>query len=378
MAAPETVIWSMDRHTQAKHEILRRYWGAWFPILINRFGQARIIDGFAGPGEYESGEIGSPLIALQALLTHPDKAVQNAIRKETIELIFIERDPKRSQHLQQLLEQQKQEPDYPPGLQPRIIIGTFVDEMTKQLVIMERQRNRGNAIPTFVFIDPFGYSQTPLNIITRIMSLPMCEVLINFMAEEINRFLEVDYRTKERHYDDLFGTQQWRQIAQQAANPAERRRLQHDLYSHQLHDVAGAKYVRSFRMRNKHNTTDYFLFFCTNNSRGMDEMKRAMWKVDQTGNFEFSDFSNPYQPLLLTEPNYADLQDRLVKHFKGKIVSVEDIAEYVRAETPYYIYKLEALRPLELAAPPKIRVVNPSPKRRKGTFSDSDMLIEFL
>jgi three-Cys-motif partner protein len=85
MAAPESTIWPMDRHTQAKHEILRRYLGAWLPILLNHCERARIIDGFAGPGEYEGGRIGSPLIALQILLTHSDKKVQDAISKGTRE-----------------------------------------------------------------------------------------------------------------------------------------------------------------------------------------------------------------------------------------------------------------------------------------------------
>ncbi len=79
MAAPKSVLWSKEAHTQAKHEILSRYLGAWFPILINKFHCACIIDGFAGPGEYERGEAGSPLLMLQVLLRHPDKKVQEAI-----------------------------------------------------------------------------------------------------------------------------------------------------------------------------------------------------------------------------------------------------------------------------------------------------------
>jgi three-Cys-motif partner protein len=372
MAVPKTTTWSMDRHTQAKHEILRRYLGAWLPILINYCGRARIIDGFAGPGEYEDGQIGSPLIALQVLLAHPDKKVQDAIHKGAIDLIFIEQDQRRSEHLRQLLEQQKQAA---PALQPRIITGTFLEEMSTLLAGMEQQRT---PTPTFVFIDPFGYSHAPLSIIRRIMRLPMCEVLINFMYDEINRFLTADSRTKERHYDHLFGTAQWRQITQTTPDAAERQRLQHDLYRHQLLTAGGAKYVRPFLMRNERNATDYFLFFCTKNRRGLEEMKRAMWGVDQTGGFEFSDFSNPYQPLLLSKPNYTDLQRLLVNYFKGKIVTLNDISEYVLGETPYVSYKHEVLKPLETTLPPKIRVVNPASNRRRGTFPDENMLIEFL
>lgn len=346
------------------------------PILINQCGRARIIDGFAGPGEYEDGQIGSPLIALQTLLTHPDKKVQDAIHKGTVELIFIERDPRRSEHLQRLLTEQKQNRADVPKLQPSIITGTFLEKMEKLLTLMEHQNNINRPIPTFVFIDPFGYSHAPLSIIRRIMSLPMCEVLVNFMYDEINRFLGVSDPVRQQYYDRLFGTDQWRQVAQQSANADERRNLLHDLYRHQLLSAGKARYVRSFQMRNKYNATDYFLFFGTNSIRGLEEMKRAMWGVDQTGGFEFSDFSNPYQPLLLTEPNYADLQRLLANQFKGQIASIAAIKEYVLAETPYVIFKKEALRPMELTS--KLRVINPPSKRKKGTFPNDDMLIEFL
>jgi three-Cys-motif partner protein len=379
MAAPDTTIWSIDRHTQAKHEILRRYLGAWLPILIAGVGKARIIDGFAGPGEYEGGESGSPIITFKTLLTHPSTKVQDAVRRGKIELLFIEQDSRRSAYLEDLLQQQRKELSCPPGLRVRVITDTFVNEMEKILTVMRQQDAVGSPIPTFVFIDPFGYSHTPLGIIARIMKLPMCEVLITFMAEEINRFLEVDYRTKEDHYDTLFGTDTWRQITHDTPNPVERMRRQHDLYRHQLRTTGGAKYVRSFRMRNLHNKTDYFLFFATNNSKGLLEMKRAMWGVDPTGAFEFSDFSNPHQPLLLNEPNYGDLQQHLSKHFQGQTVPIEDIDEYVLAETPYVSYKEMALAPMEAASPPQIQAIVTDPKyrRKKGTFPKEKTYIAF-
>jgi three-Cys-motif partner protein len=379
MPAPQTTIWPIDRHTQAKHEILRRYLEAWLPILVQHFQRARIIDGFAGPGEYKGGQPGSPLIALDVLLKHPTEAVRKAVQKGTIELIFIEQEARRSKHLQQLLDDQRQKLACPLHLQTSIITGTFAGEMEKILQVMQRQHREGNTVPTFVFIDPFGYSHTPLNLIKSILSLPSCEVLITFMAEEVNRFLDVDYRTKEQQYDDLFGTDEWRHITQETTNPTDRMRRQHDLYHRQLLNVGKARYARSFRMRNKHNATDYFLFFATNSQKGLLEMKRAMWKVDLTGSFEFSDFSNPYQPLLLTEPNYTDLQQRLSKEFQGKTVLIDVIEEYVLAETPYLTCKKAALLPMETASPPQIRVklTDLAYKRKKGDYPEGKTLIEF-
>ena len=36
MAKPDETIWEIEPHTLAKHEILRRYLGAWFPILATQ------------------------------------------------------------------------------------------------------------------------------------------------------------------------------------------------------------------------------------------------------------------------------------------------------------------------------------------------------
>jgi three-Cys-motif partner protein len=63
---PDEATWPIEDHTSAKHELLRRYLGAWFPILVSRGFVRRVLflDGFAGPGIYRGGEPGSPIIAM--------------------------------------------------------------------------------------------------------------------------------------------------------------------------------------------------------------------------------------------------------------------------------------------------------------------------
>ena len=52
-------IWRVDPHTLAKHEILRRYVDAWFPIMSRWNPRLIFFDGFAGPGIYQNGEPGA-------------------------------------------------------------------------------------------------------------------------------------------------------------------------------------------------------------------------------------------------------------------------------------------------------------------------------
>jgi three-Cys-motif partner protein len=369
---PQPVIWSIDDHTRAKHEILRRYIEAWFPIMTTFNGRVLVIDGFAGPGQYAGGEKGSPLILIDAFTNHS----YAPIRQKDVVFLFIEKERDRFNHLKQLLEQRRQRHQFPPKASYHVFRGTFKDTLTELLKYLEDAQL--TMAPTFAFIDPFGYSHTPLSIIQGLMRHPKCEVLVTFMYEEINRFLTATYSTKEQQYNELFGTSEWQQIARTATGSTERMRLLHDVYRDQLINVARATYVRSFCMRNKRNATDYFLFFATKHLSGLKRMKEAMCSVDPTGTYEFSDFTNPNQLLLFSQPDYLLLRQLLVNRFKGMIASVEEIERFVIAETPFCKYKTEALKPMELSSSPEIMVMAADPKRRRGTFADPNTRIKFL
>jgi len=327
-------------------------------------GQIIYIDGFAGPGAYTGGEPGSPIIAIRTFLNHH----LTSVRQKDVQFLFIEQDPARCRHLEQLLA------DYSETTQYRVFEGNFDETMTGLLRRLEETQTR--LAPTFAFIDPFGYSHTPMKTIQRLMRHPKCEVLITFMYEEINRFLKADYTGKEDQYNSLFGTSEWQHRANTAIGAKARRDNLHNLYQEQLKNQANARYVRSFCMRNCHNATDYFLFFATNSLLGMEKMKQAMSGVDPTGAFVFSDFTDSNQMQLFSEPNYGELERLLSKHFQGRVVSIEEVTEYVIADTPFYKYKAEALKPMEGAS--KIEVISVDPKRRKGTYAEGKTRIRFL
>jgi hypothetical protein len=70
--------WDLAPHTAAKLDILGAYLRAWFPILSRgrNFDRIIYIDGFAGPGRYNQGEDGSPIVALKAALGAMDGPVK--------------------------------------------------------------------------------------------------------------------------------------------------------------------------------------------------------------------------------------------------------------------------------------------------------------
>jgi len=232
--------------------------------------------------------------------------------------------------------------------------------------------------PTFAFIDPFGWTGAPFPVVAGIMARRSCEVLVTFMYEEINRF--IGNPDQEANFDTFFGTPDWRSCVH-ASDPRKRNRCLHDLYRHQLREAAEARYVRSFWMRNERDVTDYYLFYATNSQLGLERMKEAMWKVDESGEFTFSDATDPNQLVLLSgEPRFDVLRRQILERFSGRVATVGEIEEFVLAETAFREthYKRQVLRPLELADPPELEVIDPPPGRRRGTYAKRSLKLRFV
>ncbi len=367
MPAPINTIWDLEPHSRAKHEILKRYMQAWVPILgQSSFPELIYIDGFAGPGRYSKGEYGSPIIALRAALEQQKRI------KPKMSFLFVERDNRRADMLSSILG----EIQIPPQFSVRVEGGKTFEEVVAEY--LDARTNNGQRLPpTFAFIDPFGWSGVPFNLVLRILSYPSCEVLVTFMYEEINRF--IGHPDQEKNFDSFFGTRAWRQITS-ISDPHERNRRLHDLYLSQLRDSAGMKYVRSFEMRNDKDVTDYYLFYATNSLLGLKKMKEAMWKVDRSGEFRFSDATNPLQLVLIGhEPQYDVLTSQIIDRFQGRETTVEEIEEFILSETAFREthYKRQVLKPLETSEPPRLVAIDPPARRRPGTYSDPSLKLRF-
>jgi len=361
-----STIWKIEPHTEAKHAILRKYLDAWLPIITRWNGRVLYIDGFAGPGEYIGGKDGSPIIAIKAVLEHKTEITSE------IKMFFIEADKKRCEFLEQKIAYL----EIPPNIDTKCFCAKFNEIMTEILDYIDEQKTR--LAPAFVFIDPFGFTGIPFALIKRIMQNPKCEVLITFMYEEINRFV-----SDKRIWDSLeetFGTDKWKEVIDEK-DSRRRSVLLHGIYKNQLDKEAGIKFVRSFKMVNKTNKTDYFLFFGTNKIIGLKKMKEAMWKIDESGLFKFSDATyDPAQPMLFEiNPDYGRLKRILLQNFKGKSVSITELENFILTQTPFREthYKRQILAPMEEKQPPEIEVKCPAPKRRVGTFP-SRCTVRFL
>jgi three-Cys-motif partner protein len=328
MALPRPTRWPIDPHTQAKHLILRRYLEAWLPIMARWNGRIHFLDGFAGPGRYEGGEEGSPLIAVRTLLDHPHFREPRPTSREVL-FTFVEQRPDRAEALRRELSALQT----PTWVRISVIERDFASVMTELLDRIEQRRRL--LAPTFAFVDPFGFAGVPMQLMGRILRNPRCECLITFMHEAINRFLGHPDPAIQGHMDVLFGTDEWRTLL--ALPPAERRDGLVELYAKQLMTQARAEFVRTFEMINEGNRTEYFLFFATHSPNGLSKMKQAMWHADPVQGCCFSDRTDPRQGVLLApteEP--LELPRILAQRFHtAGWVDIADVERFVLIETAY-------------------------------------------
>jgi three-Cys-motif partner protein len=358
VTVPSTTIWKLEPHTRAKHEILKLYLQRWFPILNTHHGRMIYVDGFCGPGRYSGGEPGSPLVVLDLAANH--------IKTLSGDLVFwfIDERDDRIEHLKSELTGVT----FPPNFNIKPETGRF-DEKLKEL--LDRTDQLGIKLaPAFIFIDPFGFSGVPYTLVKRTLANPRWEVLITFMVDSINRWLDHPNVQISDHIADIFGTADSFKIDRKSPN---RIGVLRDLYQKQLEKVA--KFVRYFEMRDRTGRVEYLLFFATNNRLGHKKMKEAMWAVDPQGEFRFSDATNSAQQVMF-EGGQADLLWPLLKQtFSGKEVLTESILEWVEDETAFLDKHMKAtLRNHENALLPAndritVNVRKADGKMRiKGTF----------
>jgi three-Cys-motif partner protein len=351
----DEVLWELEPHTKAKHEILKSYLGAWFPILSSGHQRIVYVDGFAGPGVYKGGEDGSPIISLKVAQTHP--LLSNS--KELV-FLFIEADKRRADQL----EQQIKNISLPPNFKVGVECNSFENSISKVLDGISQQGKQ--LAPSFFFIDPFGPTGFPMELIKKICNQNRSEVLINFSYQSMNQWFLQD-PLKHKSLDLLFGNSKWQKAL--TLNPKQKEEFLRLAYQNSLEEL-GWK-VRPFCMINKHNQTQYYLFFATKKSLGMSVMKSAMWRSAPTGAFSYYDLTNPAQPNMFEqsfeEQYFKELADIIYSKHKGqsvtKVILVDELAWH-----PVFIgrHLTGALKQLEKDS----RITDVLNRKKRGSYPD--------
>jgi three-Cys-motif partner protein len=361
---PKTTLWPMEPHTAAKHVILRKYLQAWLPIMsrlvgnwaVDRRGRLLLLDGFCGPGRYQGGEDGSPLIMLKTFIEHSQR---DDIRAELV-YVFIDEHVERINHLRREITALG---ELPAQVKIDTIPGRYEDVFTEALDDIEDEGQ--HLAPAFAFIDPFGYTDASMRLTGRLLRFQRCEALIYMPLPFIARFIGIPEQAPG--LDRLFGCDRWREAI--PLNGEARRRVLHDVFRDQLAAEDGGRLVRSFDIPSAKGT-GYHLFFTTGHEKGMEAMKNAMWSVDPFEGRQFRDTTDSDQLVIFGEqvdtgPLIAGLRSR----FGARDFTIEEATSYTIRDSAYKRghLKTKTLAPAEKAG--QIEVLTPRP--RACTYPDS-------
>jgi len=187
--------------TEAKHAVLKQYLGTFGRVLGRRAKALFYIDGFAGKGRHDTGAEGSPLIAMRVA----DQLAKNGLAP--MHLAFIEADTANYNNLCEEVEQLRNQ--LSSDVQsPMLRNGEFENQIFDLL----QHGPKGN-VATFIFVDPFGYSDIPIDLVVDLANHRRRELFITFMSNHLNRFIHDE--TKDETRDRVFGSPDWRNCKNQ-------------------------------------------------------------------------------------------------------------------------------------------------------------------
>ncbi len=307
--------WTYDLHTEVKHRILKAYLTPWITILSSAGRGLTYVDGFAGRGRYSKGEPGSPLLVLEAMALHPKRSVPFTCH-------FVEKDPDNFANMQAEV-----------GSHRAVVSGRirpyFYNEPFSVASGSIIRRIRDADQPSFFFVDPFGYTDTPMEVLGQVLALPRAEVFVNLMFYAIRRGLGSDDLTLHTTLDALTGTPAWRDLRGQSGHQCERRFI--DLYRRQL-KRHGAAFTIPFRMGDDERAgTLYYLIHATKHIKGAKVMKSAMVGSATPGELGYDGERHHLTPLF--DLSVSNLPYYLLREFAGQTASFDDVVARTIEET---------------------------------------------
>lgn len=350
-----------------KARIVEKYFWAWAKVIIPTAKKVdpRIayIDLFAGPGRYKDGSKSTPIKVLETAISNPD--MQNMLVT-----VFNDADAEHINSLQETI-------NSIPGIEnlkykPQVINHEVGENIVKTF-------NERKLVPTFFFVDPWGYKGLSLQLINSVVKNWGCDCIFFFNYNRIN--MGLGNAAVEEHMNALFGKIRADQVREKlkTLNSKERELTVVEALCEALKEMGG-EYVLPFRFKHENgNRTSHHLIFVSKHVRGYAIMKDIMAKESSEKNqgvpsFEYNPATSK-QPLLFEfyRP-LDDLEEMLLDTFAGRTITMQDIYNQHHVGRRYISknYK-DALKNLEAST--KIIADPPANKRRmnKGelTFADS-------
>lgn len=356
--------------SQVKSRIVTKYFKFWTAVMLGQKPRRlAYVDLYCGPGRYRNGQPSTPMLIMEQVLASEQL-------REKMVTIFNDADPN---HIEQLI----------ANLGEMEGIGHLANEPLISVGAVGEAFEKGFAdvtlVPTFTFVDPFGYKGVTLKLLSAMLKDWGCDLVLFFSYNRINAAITND--CVEDHVVSLFGglenVEQLR-VDLTGKTPEQREAIILDTFARALKD-RGFKYVLPFRFQQAgRKRTSHSLIFVSKAALGYHVMKDIMAKESSefeqgVPSFGFTPpVSQEETPLLfeLSRP-LEELGDALIAEFEGQTLSMQRVFERHNVDTRFIKknYK-DALVALEAAGAVECDPAKRKPRHGKPTMAD-DVRVTF-
>jgi three-Cys-motif partner protein len=288
---------NMYEHSEVKVKLLNKYIQKYLNILSRAqgFEKVQLFDLFCGEGIYQNGGEGSPIIFMKAIKDVYFRNQAEGQKTIKVDCVFNDLDSNKTKKVKTIIGQKKLH--YPILGDLRFKNMDYVDA----LPLVVRQISITKNSKSFVFIDPFGYSEVRASQIKSILETKKAEVLLFLPTQHMFRF-ERKGAPQALHsfIEDLVPLDQW-------PNSHTGIDFIENLKAAFRNYLGNEYFVDSFIITRDKNQF-FCLFFFTSHIYGFDKMLESKWEIDREEGRGWS-YKNPEAPTLFT----STTSDRLNK-----------------------------------------------------------------
>lgn len=271
MRKVDLALYAEREQAYVKHCLLEEYLVDWAYKVGRKWDTLVYIDGFAGPWETKDPNHAdsSFAVGIQALRSTRDGLRDEHGTKVGTRVILCEKRRGAFASLKQYAEAQCAQ-----GFDVHALKGCFAERVPDIKTLIARS---GRNPFRFVFLDPKGWADIPIEPISPLLQDRSCEVLVNIMARDMNRFFDEPDRAKSIR--QLFGRDGVYEKLQ-VVPTSDRPDLAVREYCKSLRSICGFKYVSSAVVLDPiADEVKYFLVFASHHPDGVVVFKAAETKA---------------------------------------------------------------------------------------------------
>ena len=352
-----TFFEEMDDRSRAKATIVVKYFAVWAKIMSNAGQQHEkkiaYIDLFAGPGRYKDGAASTPLRILQHAIKSPKIA-------SSLHAIFNDRNQDNSNTLSSEIKRLK---DISKLKHSPTVYCQEVDERITE------QFKRARLVPSFTFIDPWGYKGFSLELLQAVIKDWGCDCVFFFNYNRINP--GISNEKVAEHMNALFGIDIANELRKNLkGKPSYRREnLILDALVKAIKSKGGG-FVLPFRFIDDSKRPTHHLIFVSKHFKGYEIMKEIMAGESSTDDQGVASFAyspaDKSSPLLFSlQRPLEDLSTMLLDTFAGQSIQVEKIYRSHNVDTAF-VKKIYKTVLLQMESDRLVAVSTAPGKKKKG------------